>query len=78
MPGTNCELDSAKAFEAAGAETIVRVFRNQNASDIRSSIEQYKEDIKKSQIIMFPVDSPQVMSRMVRLNSSLRYSATRR
>ena len=54
MPGTNCELDSAKAFEAAGAETIVRVFRNQNASDIRSSIEQYKEDIKKSQIIMFP------------------------
>ena len=37
MPGTNCELDSAKAFEAAGAETIVRVFRNQNASDIRSA-----------------------------------------
>ncbi len=54
MPGTNCELDSAKAFEAAGANTIVRVFRNQNASDIRSSIEQYKEDISKSQIIMFP------------------------
>ena len=54
MPGTNCELDSAKAFEAAGAETIVRIFRNQNASDIRTSIEQYKEDIKRSQIIMFP------------------------
>ena len=54
MPGTNCELDSAKAFEAAGAETIVRVFRNQNASDIRSSMEQYKEDIRRSQIIMFP------------------------
>ncbi len=54
MPGTNCELDSAKAFEHAGAETIVRVFRNQNASDIRESIAQYREDIRRSQIIMFP------------------------
>jgi len=54
MPGTNCELDSAKAFEHAGANTIVRVFRNMSASDIRESIEAYKKDISQSQIIMFP------------------------
>ena len=54
MPGTNCELDSAKAFQHAGADTIVRVFRNQSASDIRESIEQYKKDMAQSQILMFP------------------------
>ena len=54
MPGTNCEMDSAKAFAHAGAEPIVRVFRNQNAADIRESIEQYRKDIRRSQILMFP------------------------
>lgn len=54
--GYQLRAGQRESVEAAGAETIVRVFRNQNASDIRSSIEQYKRDIKKSQIIMFPVD----------------------
>ncbi len=54
MPGTNCEMDSAKAFEGVGAETIVRVFRNQSAADIRESVERYRDDIRRSQIIMFP------------------------
>ncbi len=54
FPGTNCEYDSAAAFEKAGAETAVRVFRNLSASDIRSSVEEYVKEIRNSQIIMFP------------------------
>ena len=54
MPGTNCEYDSARAFELAGANVITKVFRNQNASDIRDSVEEYVKDIANAQIIMFP------------------------
>ena len=54
FPGTNCEYDSAKAFERAGAEVITRVFKNQSAEDIRSSVEIFEKDIAKAQIIMFP------------------------
>lgn len=54
FPGTNCEYDSAKAFERAGAEVITRVFKNQSADDIRSSVEIFEKDIAKAQIIMFP------------------------
>jgi phosphoribosylformylglycinamidine synthase len=54
FPGTNCELDSARAFDRAGAVTDVRVFRNLSAEDIRSSAVSYAEAINQSQIIMFP------------------------
>ena len=54
FPGTNCEFDSAKAFERAGAKTIVKVFRNQNAADIVDSVEVFEKAIAQSQIIMFP------------------------
>jgi phosphoribosylformylglycinamidine synthase len=54
FPGTNCEYDSAKAFERAGADTIVKVFKNQNADDIRDSVDEFVKAIEKSQIIMFP------------------------
>ena len=54
MPGTNCEYDSTKAFERAGADVIVKVFCNRGASDIRDSIEEYRKAISRSQIIMFP------------------------
>ena len=54
FPGTNCEYDSAKAFERAGAKVITRVFRNLSAEDIRSSVEAFEKDIDKAQIIMFP------------------------
>ncbi len=54
FPGTNCEYDSAKAFERAGANTVVRVFKNQNAQDIRESVDEFKKAIAKAQIIMFP------------------------
>ena len=54
FPGTNCEYDSAKAFERAGAKVITKVFRNMDASDIRDSVEVFEKAISQSQIIMFP------------------------
>ena len=54
FPGTNCEYDSAAAFERAGAEPHVQVFRNLSAQDIRDSVEVYSREIGKAQIVMFP------------------------
>ena len=54
FPGTNCEYDSAKAFEAAGADVSTVVFKNLDAQGIRDSVELFKKEIKKAQIIMFP------------------------
>lgn len=54
FPGTNCEYDAAKAFENAGAKTIVTVFKNRNAEDIRDSVASFEKAINQSQIIMFP------------------------
>ena len=54
FPGTNCEYDSAKAFERAGADVITRVFRNLSAKDIRESVEEFEKAINQAQIIMFP------------------------
>ena len=54
FPGTNCEYDSAKAFERAGADVITKVFRNLSADDIRESVEEFEKAIGQAQIIMFP------------------------
>lgn len=54
FPGTNCEYDSARAFERAGAKTITKVFKNLDASDIRDSMLEFEKAINKSQMIMFP------------------------
>ncbi len=54
FPGTNCEYDSAKAFEAAGANVITKVFRNLSAADIRESVNEFERAIAQAQIIMFP------------------------
>lgn len=54
FPGTNCEYDSAHAFARAGADTIVRVFKNLSAEDIRESVDVFTEAIRQAQIIMFP------------------------
>lgn len=54
FPGTNCEYDSAKAFERAGARTIVKVFKNLSAEDIRDSVDEFVKAIGESQMIMFP------------------------
>ncbi len=54
FPGTNCEYDSAKAFERAGADVITKVFKNLTAEDIRESVEIFEKAIGQAQIIMFP------------------------
>lgn len=54
FPGTNCEYDSAKAFERAGAKAVTRVFKNLTAEDIRESVTAFEHDINNAQIIMFP------------------------
>lgn len=54
MPGTNCEYDSKKAFERAGAQVETVVFKNLSASAIRESVDAFAKAIDKSQIIMFP------------------------
>ncbi|MCI2049262.1 MAG: phosphoribosylformylglycinamidine synthase [Lachnospiraceae bacterium] len=54
FPGTNCEYDSAAAFERAGAKTVTTVFTNRNEDDIRGSVEAFAKGIRDAQIIMFP------------------------
>ncbi|MCR5430581.1 MAG: phosphoribosylformylglycinamidine synthase [Eubacterium sp.] len=54
MPGTNCEYDTAKAFEQAGADVITKVFKNLTPSDIRDSVDAYVDALNQSQILMFP------------------------
>ncbi len=54
FPGTNCEYDSTKAFERAGANVVTKVFRNMTAEDIRQSVEEFEKAIAQAQIIMFP------------------------
>ncbi len=54
FPGTNCEYDSARAFERAGAEVTTKIFRNLTSSMIKESIEEYVKEISNAQIIMFP------------------------
>ena len=54
FPGTNCEYDSTRAFERAGAEVDVKVFKNLTAEDIRDSVEIFEKSIQQAQIIMFP------------------------
>ena len=54
FPGTNCEYDSAKAFERAGADVITKVFKNMSAEDIRESVDAFEKAISQAQIIMFP------------------------
>ena len=54
FPGTNCEYDSTRAFERAGAEVDVKVFKNLTAEDIHDSVELFAKAIDQAQIIMFP------------------------
>lgn len=54
FPGTNCEYDSTKAFERAGANVVTKVFKNMSAEDIRESVDAFEKAISQAQIIMFP------------------------
>ena len=54
FPGTNCEVDSARAFEKAGAEVSVLVVNNLSSSAINETIDKMAKEIEQSQIIMLP------------------------
>ena len=54
FPGTNCEYASTRAFERAGAEVDVKVFKNLTAEDIHDSVELFEKAIDQAQMIMFP------------------------
>ncbi len=54
FPGTNCELDTARAFNMAGAETKILVVKNRSAADIEESVEAIIKEVKAANIIAFP------------------------
>ena len=54
FPGTNCEYDSSRAFERAGADVVTKVFKNLSESDIQESVDAFEKAIGQAQIIMFP------------------------
>ena len=54
FPGTNCEYDTKRAFERAGAKAEIFVFKNSNSQDVKDSIQEMYNLIRESQIIAFP------------------------
>ncbi|MDD6203680.1 MAG: phosphoribosylformylglycinamidine synthase [Firmicutes bacterium] len=54
FPGTNCEVDTARAFEDAGAACDIFVLRNRNADEIKRSIEEFAVLINNANILMLP------------------------
>ena len=54
FPGTNCEYDSKRAFEKAGATVEIVLIRNKTAQDIEKSIDELEVAIRRSQIVMLP------------------------
>ncbi len=54
FPGTNCEYDTKKAFEKAGAEVEIGIFNNLDLAQIKESIAYFSKAINNSQILMIP------------------------
>jgi len=54
FPGTNCEYDSARAVERAGAEPEIFVIRNLTADDVAASVAAFSDKVKESQMIFIP------------------------
>lgn len=54
FPGTNCEYDSKRAFEKAGANVQLVLIRNKTEEDIKKSVDELEAAIQKAQIIMLP------------------------
>ncbi len=54
FPGTNCEYDSARAFERVGGVADVQIFKNLKAAHIEDSINRFVESIRRAQIVMLP------------------------
>jgi len=53
FPGTNCEYDTTKAFELAGADVKTVVFKNMTEGQIVESVNAFETAIRESQILMF-------------------------
>ncbi len=54
FPGTNCELDTARAFEEAGAQADILVIRNLTPGDVAASVEEMAARLKKAQMVLIP------------------------
>lgn len=54
FPGTNCEYESAKAFEYADAKAKIMVINNLSSDDIKKSVDNFSKELKTSQIIFIP------------------------
>ena len=54
FPGTNCEYDSARAVEKAGAEAEIYVVRNLTAEDVARSVEEFSAKVRTAQMIFIP------------------------
>ena len=54
MPGNNCEVDSARAFERAGARADIFIFRNRDSEELKNSVGEMAKRISCAQIVMFP------------------------
>ena len=54
FPGTNCEYDSKRAFEKAGATVQLVIIRNKTEEDIKNSVDELEAAIKTAQIVMLP------------------------
>ncbi|MDD6806908.1 MAG: phosphoribosylformylglycinamidine synthase, partial [Oscillospiraceae bacterium] len=54
FPGTNCEYDTAKAFERAGAEVEIFVINNLDSNGIEKSVSNFAESVRNSQIVFIP------------------------
>ena len=54
FPGTNCEYDSKRAFEKAGAKVELVLIRNKTEEDIKKSVDELEQAIRKAQIVMLP------------------------
>ena len=54
FPGTNCEYDSAKAMEDAGAEAKIMVVRNLTADAVSKSVEAFAKELKTAQMVFIP------------------------
>ena len=70
FPGTNCEYDTAKAFEAAGAEARVFLIRNLDSDAIRESVKGFVKEVEEAQMIVLPGgfsagDEPEGSAKMI-------------
>ena len=73
FPGTNCEYDSKRAFERAGATVQLVLMRNKTAKEMKDSVDELEAAIRQSQIMMLPVDLVPGMNQKVLVSLLQRY-----